>query len=207
MTEKQFRDLALSLPESIESEHMDHPDFRVRGRIFATLHGQSGRGRLGMVKLTLVSSAPSCATPQSFQPIAGGWGRHGATQVPRPAARPVRTAIACGATRRRSGCSTTTTTCCLEEGAPFLASLARVLGERRRLRDQRCRLRGPQLAGHRPRRPRGRSADAGLSRVRERRGGVVRFPFTLTSTSSSSRQVSLAGPTAATLERLSAGGA
>jgi hypothetical protein len=96
MTEKQFRDLALSLPESIESEHMAHPDFRVRGRIFATLHGTSGRGRLGMVKLTLVQQRAFVRdAPESFQPIAGGWGRRGATQVPLAAAKlaPVRRAL------------------------------------------------------------------------------------------------------------------
>ena len=37
MTAKQFRQMALALPEAIESAHMHHPDFRVHGRIFATL--------------------------------------------------------------------------------------------------------------------------------------------------------------------------
>lgn len=37
MTPNDFRQLALSLPEVIESAHMRHPDFRVGGRIFATL--------------------------------------------------------------------------------------------------------------------------------------------------------------------------
>lgn len=31
------REIALSLPEAVEGEHMDHPDFRVRKKIFATL--------------------------------------------------------------------------------------------------------------------------------------------------------------------------
>ena len=37
MTADDFRQIALSLPEASESAHMDHPDFRVRGKIFATL--------------------------------------------------------------------------------------------------------------------------------------------------------------------------
>lgn len=37
MTAEEFRQLALSLPEATEQSHMGHPDFRVRGRIFATL--------------------------------------------------------------------------------------------------------------------------------------------------------------------------
>src|SRR5438477_10321053 len=37
MTAGDFRKLALSFPEAIESAHMHHPDFRVRGKIFATL--------------------------------------------------------------------------------------------------------------------------------------------------------------------------
>ena len=37
MTPDDFRKLALSFPEAIESAHMRHPDFRVGGKIFATL--------------------------------------------------------------------------------------------------------------------------------------------------------------------------
>ena len=49
MTPEAFRRLALSLPDAIEMEHMDHPDFRVGGKIFATL-GYPDETR-GMVKL------------------------------------------------------------------------------------------------------------------------------------------------------------
>ena len=50
MTDNDFRRLALSFPEAVESEHMKHPDFRVGGKIFATLsYPEEG---LGMVKLT-----------------------------------------------------------------------------------------------------------------------------------------------------------
>src|SRR5437667_9793363 len=50
MTADDFRQLALSLPETAESAHMNHPDFRVKGKIFATL-GPAGTD-WGMVKLT-----------------------------------------------------------------------------------------------------------------------------------------------------------
>ncbi len=49
MTANDFRHTALSFPEAVESSHMDHPDFRVGGKIFATL-GYFDKG-WGMVKL------------------------------------------------------------------------------------------------------------------------------------------------------------
>ena len=49
MTADEFRSLALSLPEASEGAHMGHADFRVRGKIFATLTPDEDRG---MVKLT-----------------------------------------------------------------------------------------------------------------------------------------------------------
>jgi hypothetical protein len=79
VTAEEFRSLALSLPEALEKEHMGHPDFRVRGKIFATLgHQESG----GMVKLTPEQQEAFVrAEPNVFEPIRGGWGRRGATQV------------------------------------------------------------------------------------------------------------------------------
>ena len=38
MTETEFRRIALGMKGAVEQSHMDHPDFRVNGRIFATLH-------------------------------------------------------------------------------------------------------------------------------------------------------------------------
>ena len=49
MTADDFRDLALSMPDAVEGAHMGHPDFRVNGRIFATLHADM---KFGMVALT-----------------------------------------------------------------------------------------------------------------------------------------------------------
>src|SRR6185312_14451797 len=79
VTADDFRRLALELPEAIESAHMGHPDFRVGGKIFATL---SPAGELGMVKLTPDQQEILCAAePEMFVPVPGGWGRGGSTHV------------------------------------------------------------------------------------------------------------------------------
>lgn len=82
MTQDQFRRLALALPESVEAEHMGHPDFRVRGGgIFASLFDRTGV-RWGMVKLPPAEQARLVAShPEVFQPAAGAWGRQGCTLV------------------------------------------------------------------------------------------------------------------------------
>jgi hypothetical protein len=68
------------MPEAAEGSHMGHADFRVRGKIFATL-GYPDAG-LGMVKLTLEQQeAFVSAEPAVFSPVTGGWGRRGATAV------------------------------------------------------------------------------------------------------------------------------
>jgi hypothetical protein len=75
-----FRKLALALPEAVECSHMNHPDFRVRKRVFATL-GHPGPG-WGMVKLTPIQQSQFVAAyPEVFVPVAGGWGLRGATSV------------------------------------------------------------------------------------------------------------------------------
>jgi hypothetical protein len=80
MTAADFRRIALSLPQASEAAHMGHPDFRVAGRIFATLgHPRSG---WGMVKLTPEQQEFFVrAQPVAFMPVKGGWGRGGATNV------------------------------------------------------------------------------------------------------------------------------
>jgi hypothetical protein len=79
VTEDDFRKIALALPGAIESAHMGHPDFRVGGKIFATLMPQEG---WGMVKLTPdEQEAFVQAAPGVFSPVPGGWGRQGATRV------------------------------------------------------------------------------------------------------------------------------
>ena len=78
MTASQFRKLALSLPEAVESSHQNHPDFRVRGKIFATLGPDED---WGMVKLTPDVQAELMAESDLFQPASGAWGRGGATII------------------------------------------------------------------------------------------------------------------------------
>lgn len=80
MTAKDFRQLALALPETEERQHMDHPDFRVAGKIFATL-GYPDKTR-GMVKLSPEDQHNfSKDYPDTFIPVKGTWGRRGATSV------------------------------------------------------------------------------------------------------------------------------
>lgn len=80
MTAEQFRKVALSLPEASEAAHMGHPDFRVGGKIFATL-SPPGQG-WAMVKLTPEQQESFVqADPEVFTPFEGAWGRAGATKV------------------------------------------------------------------------------------------------------------------------------
>jgi hypothetical protein len=77
---EQFRRLACALPGAVESAHMGHPDFRVGGRIFATLSGEA-RG-CGVLKLTGEQQAAFVAEmPEVFEPVQGGWGRMGMTYI------------------------------------------------------------------------------------------------------------------------------
>jgi hypothetical protein len=86
MTANEFRKLALDLPEAIEAEHMNHPDFRVRGKIFATLAYPDKS--FGMVKLSLPDQLKfTQADAAAFAPVPGFWGEHGSTHVHLKAAR------------------------------------------------------------------------------------------------------------------------
>ena len=79
MTPKEFRKSALSFPEAAEESHMGHPDFRVKGKIFATLGPDED---WGMVKLTSEQQAPVVKEqPAVFQPASGAWGRRGCTII------------------------------------------------------------------------------------------------------------------------------
>ena len=79
MTQDDFRNLALSFPEVIESSHMGHPDFRVGGKIFATIAPGDAKG---MAKLTPEQQAWFLGEAQgAFEPAAGTWGERGATMI------------------------------------------------------------------------------------------------------------------------------
>jgi hypothetical protein len=79
MTAKDFRRIALGMKDAIESAHMGHPDFRVNGRIFATLHADM---KWGMVALTPEQQTRFVAdAPGVFVPENGAWGLQGSTAV------------------------------------------------------------------------------------------------------------------------------
>jgi YjbR len=79
MNGNDFRRLALGLDGAVEGAHMGHPDFRVNGRIFATLDHDDTRG---MVKLSPDEQAEFArAESGTFVPAAGAWGRQGCTLV------------------------------------------------------------------------------------------------------------------------------
>jgi hypothetical protein len=80
MNPGRFRELALGLQGALQSEHMNHADFRVGRRIFATL-GYPYEG-WGMVKLTPAQQASFVKKARSaFRPAAGAWGLKGSTIV------------------------------------------------------------------------------------------------------------------------------
>jgi len=80
MTSDDFRRIALSLAGAEESSHMGAADFRVGGRIFATLaHIDKGYGNLMLspeAQRILITTHPDL-----FFPIPGGWGRMGMTHI------------------------------------------------------------------------------------------------------------------------------
>ena len=79
MTPGQFRRIALGMNGAIEGSHMDHPDFRANGRIFATIYPDNKRG---MVKLTPEQQQEFIDhDPDVFEPASGAWGRQGCTTV------------------------------------------------------------------------------------------------------------------------------
>jgi hypothetical protein len=80
MDAEDFRRIALSLEGAEEGSHMGARDFRVGGRIFATLASQ-GQG-YGNLMLTPEQQAAFVEElPEVFVPIAGGWGRMGMTHI------------------------------------------------------------------------------------------------------------------------------
>jgi hypothetical protein len=80
MTADDFRRIALSLEGAEESSHMGHPDFRVDGRIFATLAAAAkGYGNLLLDPEQQAKFVEEL--PEVFIPIPGGWGRNGFTHI------------------------------------------------------------------------------------------------------------------------------
>src|ERR1700687_6132496 len=80
MHAEDFRRIALSLEGAEESSHMGSPDFRVGGRIFATLAAAKQCYR--NIMITPEQQAVFVEEmPEVFIPVKGGWGRNGATHV------------------------------------------------------------------------------------------------------------------------------
>ena len=80
MTGADFRRLALSLPDTAEGAHFGNPDFRVGGRIFATLALES-EGYGVLLLSPEQQSGMLQDAPEFFSPVPGGWGKQGSTRV------------------------------------------------------------------------------------------------------------------------------
>jgi hypothetical protein len=79
-TARDFRRMALSLPEATEGAHGGHPDFRIANKVFASLGVPDENG--GMVRLTPEQQHVLLeAEPHVFSPSPGVWGRRGYTHV------------------------------------------------------------------------------------------------------------------------------
>ena len=88
MTADKFRKVALEISTSVEQSHMNHPDFRVAGKIFASLGVPDENW--GMVKLTPEQQRAFIKkAPKVFKQCSGAWGRQGATNVYLAAAKAI----------------------------------------------------------------------------------------------------------------------
>jgi len=86
MTVDEFRNVALEIPGAVELSHMNHPDFRIEGKIFATLGVPDENW--AMVKLTPEQQREFIEkAPRLFKPCSGAWGRQGATHLHLAAAK------------------------------------------------------------------------------------------------------------------------
>jgi hypothetical protein len=86
MIADDFREIVLSLEGTVEGAHMNHPDFRANGRVFASLKPGETEG---VVRLSPAEQAEVVRTqPKTFVPAAGAWGRQGWTIIQLAGARP-----------------------------------------------------------------------------------------------------------------------
>lgn len=79
MTADEFRRAALGLPEAVEGAHGGHPDFRVRGKVFAGLTADGAGGSLKLAPEQ--QEVLMAALPGALRPAAGSWGARGWTLV------------------------------------------------------------------------------------------------------------------------------
>jgi len=101
VTTAEFRRLALALPDASEGRHMGHADFRVGGKIFATL-GYPDRGYAAVMLSPADQDLLVRHHPTAFAPAPGAWGKQGSTTVVLRAATrtAVRAALESAWTRR-----------------------------------------------------------------------------------------------------------
>ncbi|MGE5106480.1 MAG: MmcQ/YjbR family DNA-binding protein [Sphingobacteriales bacterium] len=79
VTVEAARKLALALPETEEKSHFHLPDFRIKNKIFASLHTDK---KIMMVKLNIKDQSVFCSFDKEvIYPVPGGWGRQGATFI------------------------------------------------------------------------------------------------------------------------------
>ena len=79
MLPDEVRILALMLPETVAGAHSGNPDFRVGGRVLATLWVEEARL---VLRLSPEDQAALCeAEPDLFTPLDGAWGRRGWTNL------------------------------------------------------------------------------------------------------------------------------
>jgi hypothetical protein len=71
------RQLAMSLPEVVEQDHWDHPSFRIKKKIFATLHPEKNTA---VLKLSIEDQS-IFSLSKFYTPIKGAWGKQGWTTV------------------------------------------------------------------------------------------------------------------------------
>ena len=79
ITIEQARKAALSLPETEEKPHFDLASFRVKNKIFASIHADKN---YMMVKLSAIDQSVFCAfNKEVVFPVPAGWGKQGATFI------------------------------------------------------------------------------------------------------------------------------
>lgn len=73
------KNLALSLPEAEEQDHMERPSYRIKKKIFAVLHANE---HIMVVKLTPIDQSVFTAFDTDIiYPVSGGWGKQGWTKI------------------------------------------------------------------------------------------------------------------------------
>ena len=79
VTQGDIRRLALALPEAAEADHFGMPSFRVRGKIFCTLHQDQPRMMVKLDPEDQINLAEAHAGV--VEAVTGYWGRKGSTFV------------------------------------------------------------------------------------------------------------------------------